>query len=281
MAVTWPAISSVAFAVWLASPLTSEATTAKPLPASPARAASMVALARADWSGWRSRSIRRSTSPIFSPAAARPATISVVLPALATAVSATSLEWVTWRPISATEEASSSVAAATVLMLAEASSEAAAAAAACAEVPLTLAVISRRDALHVLRRPRDRADHALDVGFETVGHWPLQRLLLELGLRLGGFLRLAQQPRLDHVAAEHVDSTAMVPSSSLRSPPGIVTSVSPLERRFMTAVIAVKGATCRGRAGRPARRPPPELRSCRQSGCAAISPPPPRIRWCP
>ena len=36
-------ISSVAFAVWLASDLTSDATTAKPRPASPARAASMVA----------------------------------------------------------------------------------------------------------------------------------------------------------------------------------------------------------------------------------------------
>jgi hypothetical protein len=34
----------VAFAVWLASDLTSLATTAKPLPASPARAASIVAL---------------------------------------------------------------------------------------------------------------------------------------------------------------------------------------------------------------------------------------------
>ena len=34
---------------------------------------------------------------------------------------------------------------------------------------------------------------------------------------------------------------AMVPSSSARSPPGIVTSVSPLDRRFITAVIAVSG----------------------------------------
>ena len=40
----WGEISSVAFAVWLASSFTSLATTAKPLPASPARAASMVAL---------------------------------------------------------------------------------------------------------------------------------------------------------------------------------------------------------------------------------------------
>jgi len=37
-------ISSVALAVWLARFLTSPATTAKPLPASPALAASMVAL---------------------------------------------------------------------------------------------------------------------------------------------------------------------------------------------------------------------------------------------
>jgi hypothetical protein len=38
------AISSVGFAVWPASDFTSAATTAKPLPDSPARAASMVAL---------------------------------------------------------------------------------------------------------------------------------------------------------------------------------------------------------------------------------------------
>ena len=34
---------------------------------------------------------------------------------------------------------------------------------------------------------------------------------------------------------------AMVPSSSLRSLPGIVTSISPPERRFMTAVMAANG----------------------------------------
>ena len=39
----WRVISSVDLAVWLASAFTSPATTAKPLPASPARAASMVA----------------------------------------------------------------------------------------------------------------------------------------------------------------------------------------------------------------------------------------------
>ena len=43
ISVTWFEISPVACEVWLASSLTSEATTANPLPASPARAASMVA----------------------------------------------------------------------------------------------------------------------------------------------------------------------------------------------------------------------------------------------
>ncbi|MGY2932345.1 hypothetical protein ACVWZ6_001947 [Bradyrhizobium sp. GM6.1] len=44
MLAIWLRISSVALAVWLARLFTSEATTAKPRPASPARAASMVAL---------------------------------------------------------------------------------------------------------------------------------------------------------------------------------------------------------------------------------------------
>ena len=43
-AAIWLPISSVAFAVCTASAFTSEATTAKPLPAAPARAASIVAL---------------------------------------------------------------------------------------------------------------------------------------------------------------------------------------------------------------------------------------------
>ena len=95
IAVTWPAISSVALAVWLASPLTSAATTAKPRPASPARAASMVAFSASRLVWLAMALIRRSTSPIFSLAAVRLATISVVCPALTTAASATPLEWVT------------------------------------------------------------------------------------------------------------------------------------------------------------------------------------------
>ena len=44
MARIWSAISSVARLVWVASSFTSEATTAKPRPASPPRAASIEAL---------------------------------------------------------------------------------------------------------------------------------------------------------------------------------------------------------------------------------------------
>ncbi len=58
-------ISSVAFAVWLASALTSLATTANPLPCSPARAASMVAF-RASRLVWLAMFwISVTTSPIF------------------------------------------------------------------------------------------------------------------------------------------------------------------------------------------------------------------------
>src|SRR5260221_711623 len=82
---------------------------------------------------WTLRAISRVAESCSSTAAAM---------VVATAPSATLLEWAAWRPISATDDASSSVAAATVETLAEASSDAPAAAAACSDVPLTLVVIS-------------------------------------------------------------------------------------------------------------------------------------------
>jgi len=64
-------ISSVAFEVWLDRAFTSDATTAKPLPASPARAASIVAL-RARRSVCPAISlIRLTTSPMRCAASAR------------------------------------------------------------------------------------------------------------------------------------------------------------------------------------------------------------------
>jgi len=58
-------ISVVAFAVWPASDLTSDATTAKPRPASPARAASMVALSASRLVCAAMLWINVTTSPIF------------------------------------------------------------------------------------------------------------------------------------------------------------------------------------------------------------------------
>src|SRR6266404_2578626 len=105
-------ISSVALAVWLASALTSEATTAKPLPASPARAASIVAFnAR--------RLVCSATAEIIlttSPMRTADCDSSLIRPFVCSACVTASLEtfWdsSTCRPISVTEATISSVAAA-------------------------------------------------------------------------------------------------------------------------------------------------------------------------
>ena len=71
------AISSVAFAVCTASDLTSEATTANPRPASPARAASMVALSASRLVCSAMARMSLTTSPIFCALSESPAISSV------------------------------------------------------------------------------------------------------------------------------------------------------------------------------------------------------------
>ena len=141
MAATCAEISSVALAVWLASAFTSEATTAKPRPDSPARAASMVALSasRLVWAAmlW----ISLTTSPIFSAPVDNTWTVALVRSASPTALLAISLDRVTCREISATELDSSSAAAATVPTLFEALSDAAPTVAARALASLAVAVM--------------------------------------------------------------------------------------------------------------------------------------------
>src|SRR6185312_13272442 len=113
-------MSSVAIAVCVASDLTSLATTAKPRPASPARAASMVALS-ASRLVWDAMSlISCTTSPMRCAASASPFTVTSVLRVSLTALPAISAACVTCRPISPTESDSSSEALATVSTLAEA-----------------------------------------------------------------------------------------------------------------------------------------------------------------
>ena len=85
----------VAFAVCVASDFTSLATTAKPLPASPARAASIVAL-RARRLVWLAMSlISFTTSPIFCAAFESPCMVPLVRWASATALAAISVDCAT------------------------------------------------------------------------------------------------------------------------------------------------------------------------------------------
>ena len=88
----WSAISSVALAVWPASDFTSAATTAKPRPASPARAASMVALSASRLVCAAIAWIRPITSPIRVAALPRSVMVCAVRCASETARPATSVD---------------------------------------------------------------------------------------------------------------------------------------------------------------------------------------------
>jgi len=111
------------------------------LPASPARAASIVALS-ASRLVWLAMSLMRfTTSPIFCAASAKVCTRALVISASAAALPAMPVDWATWRPISATEELSSSAALATVCTLVEACSDAAATAVDWREVSSAVAVM--------------------------------------------------------------------------------------------------------------------------------------------
>ena len=88
-------ISVVALAVWPASDFTSEATTAKPRPASPARAASMVALSASRLVCSAMLWISVTTSPIFCAPSASARAVSPVRRAFSTARAAISVDCAT------------------------------------------------------------------------------------------------------------------------------------------------------------------------------------------
>ena len=173
----WP-ISSVAFAVCAARFFTSEATTAKPLPASPARAASMVAL-RA--SRLVCAAIRDQLDDVADPPRGV-RTVRIWLPARAASAArpVRCVDFATWRLISSTDDASSSAALATVATLLEAWSDA-------------------------LRTPEvwaagllGRRSHLAGIGFKIGRRTrPTARNLIQM--RAEG---LGQLPDLDHATAE-------------------------------------------------------------------------------
>src|SRR5262249_13129525 len=108
IAPTWLAISSVAFEVWPASDFTSEATTAKPFPAAPARAASMVALSASRLVCPAIARIRPTTSPIWVAASPSSDMVRTVRRASVTARPATAVERVACSAMPAMDAASSS-----------------------------------------------------------------------------------------------------------------------------------------------------------------------------
>ena len=130
----WRAISSVALAVSTASDFTSAATTAKPRPASPARAASMVALSanRLVWPAMLRMSL--TTSPIFSAACVRPAYSPFDALALSTAFATRAVVCASCELISAIEADSSSAEPATIETLSDASLDSRNATSACCVV---------------------------------------------------------------------------------------------------------------------------------------------------
>ena len=107
----------MALAVCTASDFTSEATTAKPLPASPARAASMVALSASRLVCSAMSRISPITSPIFPATSASPAICVLVVSASLVATAATSTVCASSRLISPIERDSSSAAVAAVSTL--------------------------------------------------------------------------------------------------------------------------------------------------------------------
>ncbi len=106
IAPTWASTSAVARAVSLASSLTSWATTAKPRPASPARAASMVAFSASRLVWEAMPEIRATTFEIAADDADSPATWTLADAASAAPCWATTVAELTLRSTSSIEEVS-------------------------------------------------------------------------------------------------------------------------------------------------------------------------------
>src|SRR6266545_691105 len=136
MACTRAAISSVAPAVLRASSFTSFATTAKPLPASPARAASIVALSASRLVCSAIDVMTPTTSPILAELAPSRLTVPVVASAISTAELATRAASTVFRAISWMLALSSSPAAETDWIEPDTCSAATDTVAACAAVSL-------------------------------------------------------------------------------------------------------------------------------------------------
>ena len=187
MACTRRAMSSVAFAVSCASSLTSLATTAKPLPASPARAASIVALSASRFVCSAMLVITLTTLPISAEDSPSLATVAVVVSAAVTARAATSLASAAFVAISRIEAPICSAPAATVCTLRLTSS------AALDTTPDWAAVSSAEAEICA-----DEADSSSEEAADGVGRrrppWPAPRGGSSCGGVQGGAIRPSSSP---------------------------------------------------------------------------------------
>ena len=212
----WRPISSVALAVCPARFLTSLATTAKPLPASPARAASIVAFSASRLVCAAISEIRVTTSPIRVMASDRVEMVRCVYSLFSTALLLTVLPWLTCVAISRMDAVSCSTAEATVSALLSACSAAAA-------TSWLLAITRSADSAMLaacwfmaLVRPRHLIHGRPGFRFHLGGHGFQRRALLLLGgcpLKL----LLSRRWRASTLLAFRTSmDRAMAPSSSCR-----------------------------------------------------------------
>ncbi|GJE68607.1 hypothetical protein CHKEEEPN_0123 [Methylorubrum podarium] len=234
-------MSSVARAVWLASSLTSAATTAKPRPASPARAASIVALSASRLVCPAIVAIIATTSPIRAAESERSRTRVAVCPASSTAACASVAEPSTCRPISCTEAPSSSAAAATVATFEAASPADAATVLDCPAVRVALAVMAPAVAWSSV---------AAAVTPPTMP--PTARWKSSARARAAARRCASAPARAARVSSSRVrvrirlslntcTAAAMAPISSPRPRPGTATAASPPAREPIASVIRVIG----------------------------------------
>ena len=270
-------ISPVALAVCCASDFTSEATTAKPRPAAPARAASMVALSASSEVCAATPSISLTTAPMRSAAAARLRTMRSVRPSWSTVRSVAFLAAAT----SLLERAISASSSRAAFATAPTSRAAASAAPAACDV---------RECMSLLRLPRSAAvtlisSPALSKAVDQLGDGRAEALgeeraagVMELGLGLAAALiddeRVGIDQRLPHPLRGGRDVGHGAAAGALRQRGVAVAGGDQRDRvdhRAQPPLDPPGGDGRRPPSRRPARRARSRSRTTAKAGTAAAS----------
>ncbi len=254
------AILPVAWAVWLARLFTSPATTAKPLPASPARAASIVAFRASRLVCPAMSSIRRTTSPIPAAVCASTPTRSAEPLASVDARSTAAAASVMRAEISRIEADSSSVAAASWSTPAEAPAALSAITPASPRAPWAMSFKASAVCFSAPATPATPA---------TASPAPCSNPAINVARRAASTsfascptAAAAARRRPSSAPARRVSTAwAMAPISSVRSRSGTFVSSSPAASRPKVPVSRPSAAITRRHRIRPAANPRPSSSS--------------------